>query len=78
MPVAGSTCTPRICDRSITRPSSLTALPATLWPPPLIDSGSACSRAKLTASTTSAAPVHWTISAGLRSIRPFQIALASS
>ena len=54
---SGSTWTPRIRDRSITRPPSFTALPATLWPPPLIDSGRSCSRAKFTASTTSAAPV---------------------
>ena len=60
----------------MTRPPSLTALPATLWPPPLIDSSRSCSRAKLTASTTSAAPVHCTISAGRRSISPFQIARA--
>ena len=54
--VAGSTWTPRICERSMTRPPSLTALPATLWPPPLTESSRPCSRAKLTASTTSAAP----------------------
>ena len=29
-----STCTARIADRSMTRPSSHTALPATWWPPP--------------------------------------------
>src|SRR6266550_1649042 len=66
--VEGSTWTPRICERSITRPPSLTALPATLWPPPLIETSRFCSRAKLTASTTSAAPLHCTISAGRRSI----------
>ena len=52
----GSTWTPRIRDRSTTRPPSLMALPATLWPPPLTERSRSCSRAKLTASTTSAAP----------------------
>src|SRR5262249_41983748 len=33
---AGSTRTPRIAERSMTIPSSQTAVPATLWPPPPI------------------------------------------
>ena len=70
-PVTGSTCTPRIPDRSITTPPSFMALPATLWPPPRIDSSRPRSRAKFTASTTSAVPEQRTMSAGRRSIRPF-------
>ncbi len=69
---------PRMRERSITIPSSLTALPATLCPPPRIESTIPDSRAKLTASITSAVPIARTINAGLRSISPFQTARASS
>ena len=38
--------TVRIAERSMTRPSSTTAVPATLWPPPRTASGTPCSAAR--------------------------------
>lgn len=71
---AGSTCTPFMCDRSITSPSSHTPLPATWCPPPRMLTGGRCLRAARTVSTTSAVPEHWAMSAGRRSISPFHTA----
>ncbi len=75
---SGSTRIPFIPDRSTTTPPSQTALPVTLWLPPRIATGSPCSRAKPTAAITSATPAQRAISAGLRSIIPFQTLRASS
>jgi hypothetical protein len=71
---AGSTCTPRINDRSISSPPSHTALPAMLWPPPRTATSSPCCLANFTHSTTSSVDRQRAISAGLRSIMAFQIA----
>ena len=60
------------------RPPSQTAWPATAWPPPRTDTSRSRSRAKRTASTTSSAPAQRAISAGWRSIAPFQMRRASS
>ncbi len=48
-----STVMPFMCDRSITKPSSHTAKPATLWPVPRTETSSFSWRAKFTAWTTS-------------------------
>ena len=61
---SGSTRTARIAERSIMTAPSPTACPATLWPPPRIETGIWCARANPTAATTSAAPVARTTSAG--------------
>src|SRR6516164_277636 len=53
-----STRMPFMPDRSITIPSSQSALPDTLWPPPRTATSSSFSRAKFTAATTSATPEH--------------------
>ena len=50
----GSTRTPFIVDRSMTRPSSTLPRPGPLWPPPRMAIGSLLSRPKLTAAITSA------------------------
>ena len=50
---SGSTVTSRSPDRSMVRPPSDMALPATLWPPQRTEGGRPCSRATLTAATTS-------------------------
>ena len=64
----GSTITPRMAERSITRPSSTLPRPPPLWPPPRIASGSFSRRACPIAAITSAASVQRAISAGRRSI----------
>jgi hypothetical protein len=78
VPAAGSTRTPVMADRSITRPSSQTAWPATAWPPPRTETGRSRSRAKRTASRTSATSRQRTTARGRRSTFPFQTRLASS
>ena len=50
-----STFTPFMRERLIRTPSSQVPMPATLWPPQRTASGSFCSRARFTASITSAA-----------------------
>ena len=75
---AGSTRIAFISERSIITPPSTTAWPATAWPPPRTETGRSRSRAKRTASTTSSAPAQRAISAGRRSIAPFQTRRASS
>ena len=75
---AGSTHTARIAERSMTTPSSHTAVPATLWPPPRTAISKSRSRAKRTAATTSATPVQRAMQAGRRSTAPFQILRAVS
>ena len=70
--------TPRIGDRSMTRPSSTMAVPATLWPPPRTERGSACTAANRTAVATSLASAQRAMSAGRLSIIPFQTRRASS
>jgi len=75
---AGSTRTAFISDRSIISPPSTTACPATACPPPRTETGRSRSRAKRTASTTSSAPAQRAISAGRRSMAPFQTCRASS
>ena len=78
MRAAGSTWIAFISDRSIITPPSQTAWPATAWPPPRTETSSSRSRAKRTASATSSAPAQRAISAGWRSIAPFQTRRASS
>ena len=73
-----STCTARIADKSIMNPSSLTALPAMLCPPPRTDVSSEFSRAKRTAVATSCASIQRAMRAGRRSTIAFQIVRASS
>ena len=46
---SASTRTPVICERSIIRPPSQTALPAMLWPAPRTATSRSCSRANFTA-----------------------------
>ena len=67
---AGSIRIPFIGARSIIRPPSVTARPATLWPPPRTDISAAWSRPMLTASTMSGTVRHRAISAGRLSISP--------
>src|SRR6266511_1706191 len=74
----GSTEAARIADRSITIPSSHTAVPATLWPPPRTAISKSRSRAKRAAVATSAVPLQRAISRGRRSTVPFHTARASS
>ena len=62
----------------MTNPSSTTARPAALCPPPRTAMGRPCSRAKRTAATTSASVRTRAIAAGRRSIIPFQTRRASS
>ena len=69
---SGSTRTRFIGRRSIINPPSTTACPATECPPPLTETSRPCSRASASAAITSATPVHRAISAGDRSIDPFQ------
>ena len=68
-----STSMPFIGCRSIIRPPSVTARPATLWPPPRTDTSTSSSRASRTASATSVAARHRAITAGRLSIRPLWI-----
>jgi hypothetical protein len=77
-PARASTCTARIWDRSMTRPSSQVENPARLWAPPRTAIGSPSLLAKRTATTTSAVPVHRTIIAGYRSIAWFHVRRALS
>ena len=65
-------------ERSIIRPPSQTALPATLWPPPRTAISSPCSRPKRTAAWTSAVPGQRAMRAGRRSIMPFRMRRARS
>jgi hypothetical protein len=65
---AGSTVTARIPERSITTPSSTVPKPGTLWPPPRTAIGTPCSRACVTAATTSSTVSARTTTAGRRSI----------
>ena len=76
--VLGSTCTAFIVDRSIRMPPSHEPLPAELWPPPRTAVSIPFSRAKFTASMTSAVPLHRAMSAGFLSNMPFQISRAPS
>src|SRR5262245_25059538 len=62
----------------MTTPPSQTAEPDTLCPPPRTATGRPESRAKFTAAITSALPEHRTITAGQRSIMPFQTLRAVS
>ena len=75
---SGSTLEPVIVDRSITRPSSHRAWPATACPPPRTEGLSSCSRPKRTAAITSATPEQRAMSAGRRWMCPFQILRTSS
>src|SRR5581483_8642000 len=75
---SGSTRIAFIMDRSIISPPSQTACPATEWPPPRTETSRSWFRAKRTASTTSSAPAQRAMSAGCRSIAPFQTRRASS
>ncbi len=76
--VAGSTVTPRICDRSTTRPPSQVECPAGLWPPQRTASSRSCSRANRMAVATSAVDRGWRMTAGRRSWTAFQRRRASS
>ena len=60
------------------RPPSDMALPATLWPPQRTAGGSPCSRATVTAATTSWVLVQRRIRPGRRSIMAFQTSRACS
>ena len=73
-----STGTEFMAPRSMTSPPSQVAFPATLCPPLRTATSRSCSRAKLTASITSATPVHWAMSAGCLSTEPFQMIRAAS
>src|SRR5262245_40858084 len=65
-------------ERSITSPSSQTAVPAQLCPPPRTATRSSCSRAKRNATTTSFSSAQKATKEGRRSIRPFQTFRAAS
>ena len=78
VPASGSTRTPFIPDRSMTMPSSQTAFPATLWPPPRTATRRPCSLAKVTAATTSATPAQLAMITGRLSTIPFQTRRAPS
>jgi len=67
-----------MADRSIRMPPSHDPLPEELWPPQRTAVSSPFSRAKLTASMTSAVPRHRAMSAGFLSNMPFQICRAPS
>ena len=75
---AGSTLIPFIGVRSIIRPPSQMALPATLWPPPRTLTTSPRSRANRTALATSPVAAQRAIRPGRRSIMPLKIVRASS
>jgi hypothetical protein len=66
--VAGSTCTQRISERSITSPSSTLPRPAPLWPPPRTAMSSPLARPYASAARTSAVSRVRTMSAGRLSI----------
>ena len=61
---AGSTRTPRICDRSIVRPPSHSAPPAMLWPPERTETRRRWRFARRRVRATSAGPAQRTTSAG--------------
>ena len=69
---------PFISERSIISPPSVTALPATLWPPPRTEISSPSLLPKLTASTTSAVCTQRAITAGCLSISPLWTRRTSS
>ena len=69
---------PFMSERSIISPPSVTALPATLCPPPRTESSRPASLAAFTASTTSAVFRQRAMSAGRLSIRPLWIMRAAS
>src|SRR5438094_10108300 len=69
---------PFIRERSITSPSSQTALPATLWPPPRTATSRLFARAKFTHEITSPTPAQRATKAGRLSTEPFQTLRASS
>ena len=71
--VSGSTRTPFICERSMTRASSATDRPGNECPPLRTATGSPLDRPYRTAAITSDTSAHRTISAGRRSMEPFQI-----
>ena len=75
---SGSTTMPRMSARLIITPPSVTARPATLWPPPRTDTSSPLRRASASAATTSPAVRARTMTAGRRSTRPLWTARASS
>src|SRR6266699_1455773 len=75
---SGSTVTSRSPDRSMVRPPSDMALPATLWPPQRTEGGRPCSRAWLTAATTSSVLVQRRIRPGRRSTMAFHSRRACS
>ena len=78
VPRSGSTAIAFISARSIITPPSVTARPATLWPPPRTETSSPSSRASARAATTSSALRQRTIKAGRLSTSPLWIARASS
>ena len=65
--VSGSISMPFMGRRSIVTPSSQTAFPVTLWPPPYTDTRRPLSRAKPTAVATSRAFAQRAMRAGRRS-----------
>ena len=75
---SGSTRTPRMPERSMTRPSSTLPRPPPLWPPPRIAMSRPCSRPNATAAITSATSLHRTMTAGCLSIMALYNARASS
>ena len=75
---SASTVTSRSPLRSMVRPPSDMALPATLWPPQRTLGGRPCSRATVTAATTSEVLVQRRMRPGRRSIMAFQIVRARS
>ena len=70
--------TPRIRERSMITPSSQVEWPGRLWPPLRTAMARSSSRANRSAATTSSALVGRRISAGRRSIMPFQTAREAS
>ena len=75
---SGSTAIAFMPRMSIIRPSSITAAPVTLCPPPYTEIGRPWARANFTAATTSSVLPHTAISAGRRSIMALKTARASS
>ncbi|COU75668.1 Uncharacterised protein [Mycobacterium tuberculosis] len=73
-PVAGSSETARIAERSITTPPSHSAVPATLCPPPRTAVTIPASTARRSTVRTSHASWHVAIKAGSRATCPFQMA----
>ena len=67
-----------MADMSIMMPPSHEPEPPELWPPERTAVSRPCSRAKLTASMTSAVPLQRAISAGRLSNMPFQMSRAAS